>query len=130
MRITIWGNPRALGDEVPRGFLHVASAVTPVISEAQSGRRQLADWIASPHNPLSTRVAVNRIWQRLFGAGLVRTVDDFGYRPIEGKIDLHDLHATMLHLPGLDHEKLTYRHAGRTIRLTDVFGNVIEDILA
>ena len=56
--------------------------------------------------------------------------DDFGYRPIEGKIHLHDLHATILHLLGLDHEKLTHRHAGRAFRLTDVYGNVINEILA
>ncbi len=56
--------------------------------------------------------------------------DDFGYRPIEGKVHLHDLHATMLHLLGLDHEQLTYRHAGRDFRLTDVFGNVVHNILA
>ncbi len=56
--------------------------------------------------------------------------DDFGYRPINGKVHLHDLHATMLHLLGLDHERLTYRYAGRDFRLTDVYGNVVEAILA
>lgn len=56
--------------------------------------------------------------------------DDFGYRPIDGKIHLHDLHATILHLLGLDHEMLTHRHAGRDYRLTDVFGNVVKEILA
>ena len=48
--------------------------------------------------------------------------DDFGFRPVAGKVHLHDLHATMLHLLGLDHERLTYRHAGRDYRLTDVDG--------
>jgi hypothetical protein len=56
--------------------------------------------------------------------------DDFGYRPVAGKVHLHDLHATMLHLLGLDHEQLTYRHAGRDFRLTDVYGRVVEEILA
>ena len=56
--------------------------------------------------------------------------DDFGHRPIEGKIHLHDLHATLLHLLGLDHEHLTHRHAGRDFRLTDVYGNVVKDILS
>ena len=56
--------------------------------------------------------------------------DELGYQPVEGKVHLHDLHATMLHLLGLDHEKLTYRHAGRDFRLTDVYGNVVNDILA
>jgi hypothetical protein len=56
--------------------------------------------------------------------------DDFGFRPIAGKVHLHDLHATMLHLLGLDHERLTYRHSGRDYRLTDVYGQVVRDILA
>ena len=56
--------------------------------------------------------------------------DDFGYRPIAGRVHLHDLHATMLHLMGLDHKRLTHRQAGRDFRLTDVYGNVIEEILA
>jgi len=78
MRITIRGNPRALGDAVPRGFLSVISDTLPEVPEGQSGRRQLADWIADPDNPLTARVAVNRIWQKLFGEGLVRSVDYFG----------------------------------------------------
>jgi len=56
--------------------------------------------------------------------------DEFGFRPVAGKIHLHDLHATMLHLLGLDHERLTYRHAGRDYRLTDVEGRVVKKILA
>ncbi|WP_449301095.1 DUF1501 domain-containing protein [Pirellulimonas nuda] len=56
--------------------------------------------------------------------------DDFGYAPIENPVHMHDLHATLLHMLGLDHEKLTYRHAGRDFRLTDVYGNVVHDILS
>ncbi len=56
--------------------------------------------------------------------------DEYGYRAIDGKVHMHDLHATILHLLGLDHERLTFRHAGRDFRLTDVYGNVIEKILA
>ena len=56
--------------------------------------------------------------------------DDFGHHPIEGRVHLHDLHATLLHLLGLDHERLTHRHAGRDFRLTDVYGSVVRDILA
>ena len=56
--------------------------------------------------------------------------DDFGYRPVEDAVHLYDLHATILHLLGLDHERLTYRHAGRDFRLTDIFGKVIEPILS
>jgi hypothetical protein len=56
--------------------------------------------------------------------------DEFGYRAIEKPTHVHDLHATMLHLMGFDHEKLTYRHAGRDFRLTDVAGHVIRDIIS
>lgn len=56
--------------------------------------------------------------------------DDHGYEAIEGKVHIHDLHATMLHLLGLDHERLTYRHGGRDYRLTDVKGRVVREVLA
>ena len=56
--------------------------------------------------------------------------DDYGYYAIENKVHFHDLQATMLHLLGIDHTKLTYRYAGRDFRLTDIHGNIIEEILA
>ncbi len=56
--------------------------------------------------------------------------DEFGYAPVENPIHMHDLHATLLHLLGLDHERLTYRHAGRDFRLTDVHGKVAYPILS
>ncbi len=56
--------------------------------------------------------------------------DDHGYRPVSGKVHLHALHATLLHLLGFDHEQLNYHHAGRDFRLTDIFGNVVHDIIA
>jgi hypothetical protein len=55
--------------------------------------------------------------------------DDFGYEAVEGKVHIHDWHATILHLLGLDHERLTYRYAGRDMRLTDVKGNVVKEVL-
>lgn len=58
------------------------------------------------------------------------STDDYGYRAVEDKVHLHDLHATMLHLLGLDHTRLTYRYAGRDFRLTDVYGEVVREILA
>jgi uncharacterized protein (DUF1501 family) len=58
------------------------------------------------------------------------TSDDYGYLPAEDPVHLHDFHATILHLLGMDHEKLTYRHAGRDFRLTDVAGRVVKQILA
>ena len=56
--------------------------------------------------------------------------DEFGFKAVENPVSVHDLHATMLHLLGLDHERLTYRYAGRDFRLTDVSGKVIHDIIA
>jgi uncharacterized protein (DUF1501 family) len=58
------------------------------------------------------------------------STDEYGYRPAENPVHMHDLHATLLHLLGLDHERLTYRHAGRDFRLTDVHGRVVHDLLA
>jgi hypothetical protein len=78
--ICIRGNVRNLGDKVPRSFLQVAMTreQPPEISEGHSGRLELAEWITSDTNPLTSRVMVNRIWLHLFGAGLVRTPDNFG----------------------------------------------------
>jgi hypothetical protein len=63
--------------------------------------------------------------------GLVHgKTDDYGYYAVEDKVHVHDLHASILHLLGLDHTKLTYRYAGRDFRLTDVYGEVVKGILA
>ncbi len=56
--------------------------------------------------------------------------DEFGFAAVENKVHVHDLHATILHLLGFDHEKLTYRYAGRDFRLTDVHGRVVTEVLA
>ncbi len=58
------------------------------------------------------------------------STDDFGYRAIENPVHVHDLHATILHLMGFDHEQLTYRFSGRDFRLTDVYGKVVRGIMA
>jgi hypothetical protein len=58
------------------------------------------------------------------------TTDEFGFRAVESPVHVHDLQATMLHLLGFDHEKLTYRYAGRDFRLTDVSGTVVKELLA
>ncbi|MGI9455571.1 MAG: DUF1501 domain-containing protein [Aeoliella sp.] len=64
-------------------------------------------------------------------AGLTHgATDELGYKAVEGQVHLHDLHATMLHLLGLDHKRLTYRYGGRDFRLTDVHGNVVHEIIA
>jgi uncharacterized protein (DUF1501 family) len=56
--------------------------------------------------------------------------DEWGYKAVTDRLEMHDLHATMLHLLGIDHTRLTYRFGGRDIRLTDVHGQVIDQILA
>ncbi len=64
------------------------------------------------------------------GGTVYGATDEFGFQAVENRTQVHDLHATLLYLLGLDHEKLTYRHAGRDFRLTDVHGHVIREILA
>ena len=64
------------------------------------------------------------------GGASVGQTDDFGYKAIEDKWDIHDLHATMLHLLGIEHTQSTFRFSGRDMRLTDVHGHVIKQILA
>jgi hypothetical protein len=79
LRIHLRGLVTNLGEVAPRGVLQVAlDGAAPVMPADQSGRLQLADWIASPGNPLTDRVWVNRVWHWIFGVGLVRTTDNFG----------------------------------------------------
>jgi hypothetical protein len=73
------------------------------------------------------------VW--LAGAGVKGGIahgatDEFGFAAVDKRVHVHDLHATMLHLLGIDHEKLTYRYAGRDFRLTDVHGQIVKEILA
>jgi hypothetical protein len=56
--------------------------------------------------------------------------DEYGYEAVENKVQIHDLHATILALLGLDHEKLTFNYAGRDFRLTDVHGEVVKAVMA
>jgi hypothetical protein len=77
--IRIRGEAERLGPTVPRGFLSTLTVPdAPAVNPEQSGRLQLVQWLTSPKNPLASRVAVNRIWQHLFGQGIVTTVDNFG----------------------------------------------------
>jgi uncharacterized protein (DUF1501 family) len=64
------------------------------------------------------------------GGQILGQTDDFGYAAVENRVHVHDLHATALHLLGLDHTRLTYFHAGRDMRLTDVSGRVLTEIIA
>ena len=58
------------------------------------------------------------------------STDEFGWYAVDKKVHVHDLHATILHLMGINHEKLTYRYSGRDYRLTDVYGSVVREITA
>lgn len=81
MPVYIRGNPYAPGPVIPRGAVRVASwEAFSQIPPGQSGRLQLAHWLADKRNPLTARVVANRVWQKLFGEGLVRSVDYFGAR--------------------------------------------------
>lgn len=80
MEICIRGDVHNRGELVPRGFISVITSRPVEIPESASGREHLAAWLTSRDNPLTSRVAVNRVWQHLFGKGLVGTADDFGTR--------------------------------------------------
>ena len=80
------------------------------------------------HNPFGFTV-----WMAgggIRGGTTYGATDDFGYKVVENKLEIHDLHATLLHLLGIDHEKLTFRFSGRDMRLTDVHGRIIREIIA
>jgi hypothetical protein len=81
MPVHVRGNPYTPGSIVPRGAVRVASwDAFPAIPAGQSGRLQLAEWLADKRHPLTARVTVNRIWQKLFATGIVPSVDYFGTR--------------------------------------------------
>ncbi len=114
-----------LKDLKARGLLHD----TLVVWTGEFGRTPFAQGTnGRDHNPFGFTM-----WMAGGGMkpGMVYgATDEFGYKVIENKVEIHDLHATMLHLLGFDHTKLTYRFGGRDMRLTDVHGNVMKEILA
>lgn len=81
-KVQIYGDPKALGSEAPRGFLQVLGGQQLPPETKGSGRLELANWIAAAGNPLTARVMVNRLWQGHFGKGLVTTANDFGSRGV------------------------------------------------
>jgi hypothetical protein len=114
-----------LGDLKGRGLLDS----TLVIWAGEFGRTPMAQGSdGRDHNPYGFTV-----W--LAGGGIKGgtihgATDDYGYHAVENKVEIYDLHATMLHLLGVDHKRLTYRFGGRDMRLTDVHGEVVSAILA
>jgi len=98
---------------------------TPCAQIPENGQRSK---VGRDHNPFGFTM-----WMAGGGIkpGTVHgATDDYGYFAVENKVHMNDLHATMLHLLGLDHKRLTYRYSGRDMRLTDVAGNVVKEILA
>jgi hypothetical protein len=114
-----------LDDLAARGLLDE----TLVVFATEFGRTPMAQGTdGRDHNPFGFS-----LW--LAGAGVKGgtvhgATDDYGYYAADNKVHIHDFHATLLHALGLDHERLTYRHAGRDFRLTDVEGNVVRELFA
>jgi uncharacterized protein (DUF1501 family) len=114
-----------LTDLKQRGLLES----TLVVFSGEFGRTPFAQGAnGRDHNPFGFS-----LW--LAGGGVRGGVihgatDEFGYKAIENKCEIHDLHATMLHLLGFDHTRLTFRFGGRDMRLTDVKGHIIREVLA
>ncbi|HYH68134.1 MAG TPA: DUF1553 domain-containing protein [Urbifossiella sp.] len=123
-KINVRGIVHNLGPVAPRGFLKVATVgPAPAMPKDQSGRVQLADWVASKDNPLTARVYANRAWHWLFGSGLVRTADNFGTTgEAPSNPELLDHLATRFMADGWSVKKLvraivlsrTYRQSSRT----------------
>lgn len=114
-----------LADLKQRGLLES----TLVVWGGEFGRTPFAQGAnGRDHNPFGFS-----IWMAgggVKGGQVYGSTDDFGYKAIENKVEIHDLHATMLHLLGVNHERLTFRFGGRDMRLTDVHGHILHDILA
>ncbi|MGH9627709.1 MAG: DUF1501 domain-containing protein, partial [Bryobacteraceae bacterium] len=101
---------------------------TLIIWHGEFGRMPISQRMnGRDHNPYGFT-----IWMAgagIKGGSIVGSTDEFGYKAEENRKSINDFHATALHLLGLDHEKLTYFHNGRNIRLTDVAGNRMQEIL-
>lgn len=114
-----------LSDLKERGLLQS----TLVVWTGEFGRTPFAQGTdGRDHNPFGFS-----LWMAgggIRGGTIYGATDEFGYKAVENKVEIHDLHATMFHLFGMDHERVTYRFSGRDMRLTDVHGHVIHDILA
>jgi Protein of unknown function (DUF1501) len=106
---------------------------TLVICGSEFGRTPVMEMGGGPQNGRDHNPFGFTMWLAgggIKGGTIYGATDDFGFKAIEKPVHVHDLHATILHLMGIDHTKLTYRYSGRDFRLTDVSGNVIHDILA
>jgi uncharacterized protein (DUF1501 family) len=101
---------------------------TLIIWGGEFGRTPMAQGDGRDHNPFGFTM-----WMcggGIKGGTIHGATDEYGYHTVENKVEIHDLHATMMHCLGMDHKRLTYRFSGRDMRLTDVFGEVVHPILA
>jgi Protein of unknown function (DUF1501) len=137
--IDIQGNHQGFADETDRPVAALLTDLkekglfdsTLVVWAGEFGRLPISQPGAKPgrdHNPHA-----NTVW--LAGGGVkggtcYGETDEFGFKAAIDKVDTHDFHATLLHLLGMEHEKLTYLHNGRRYRLTDVFGKVVKKVVA
>jgi uncharacterized protein (DUF1501 family) len=114
-----------LTDLKARGLLET----TLVVWGGEFGRTPMAQGSdGRDHNPYGFTM-----WMAgggIKGGTIYGATDDYGYHAVENKVEIHDLHATILHLLGINHKRLTYRFGGRDMRLTDVHGEVVTGILA
>jgi arylsulfatase A-like enzyme len=106
---------------------------TLVVWGGEFGRTPLSD--GTPGQPIGRNHHIDAYSTWLAGAGIkagqtIGTTDDIGFSTVEDPVHVHDLHATILHLMGLDHKRLTWKFQGRDFRLTDVAGQVVSKLLA
>jgi uncharacterized protein (DUF1501 family) len=140
----VWDHHGGLRESLPKRCLAVDQPITALLTDLKS-RGLLDDTLVlwggefgrSPtaegnngreHHPFGFTM-----WLAGGGVrgGMVHgATDEFGWHSVQDKVHVHDLHATILHLMGLDHERLTYRFGGRDYRLTDVHGNIVKEVLA
>ena len=138
-----WDDHREISAELPKHCREVDQPVAALLTDLRQ-RDMLKDTLViwggefgrTPHGQGSGRDHNNKGFTLWMAGGGIRggmtygATDDLGYEAIENPVHIHDWHATILALLGLDHEKLTYRHAGRDFRLTDVKGRVVREIFA
>jgi len=140
---TDWDHHGFLNTLIPKNCLAIDKPIAALLDDLKQ-RGMLDDTLVvwggefgrTPDDPTTDgRGHNNRGYSMWLAGGGVRggmaygATDEYGYEAIEGKVHTHDLHATILHLLGLDHERLTYRYGGRDFRLTDVHGRVVKEIL-
>jgi hypothetical protein len=139
-----WDHHDNLRDRLPKSCAAVDRPIAALLTDLK-GRGLLDDTLVlwgGEFGRTPTAEGVNGREHHPFGftmwlagggvrGGMVHgATDDFGWHAVKDKVHVHDLHATILHLMGIDHERLTFRHSGRDYRLTDVHGHVVQQILA